>query len=611
MPTNDPLLAPDQIFDGYHLIRFLGRGGFGEVWLCRSGATGTYHALKFISGRDSDLIEKEHHSLGLYRSAAARLRSPHLVPIEHINHHTAGLYYIMPLADGITDVDPADPDWQPQSLASRIEAQVHATAWFSSQDIIGLIHPLLDALQSLSDAGLVHRDVKPDNILFFSGSPCLGDISLLGEDAAVITRRGTPGYATPSWYRGGHPDMYGASATLYTLLTGNPPDMMGKSAFLWPPQGEASLPESERAEWKRLHAVIRRATEDKVGERFVDFRAMAEVVAAAGSPRGAASPPPIPARPAPQSKRTLTLPLVLAALLVIVFVVVIFANLGGSNPPPTTPPVASDPSTPAATSGRKPKIIDSQGYFKSLRERVIEVIPAAISAPPTSDGPRYDLSNFRNQSAILKTYQSRDYAACLVLLNDRIKDQPSLLKNPLSLLFKALLYKQLRAESDMQDVLRDLAKLPREEPSAAAAGNTALAMRLTLLEALELHGETQSCATEAIEAARAPLLRSGLQARRGDVLSVVKLYNVRARARILQGDMAGALADERAALELPPGFYESLSAETAEESLQVHLNTIVMEWERLEQEFPAYAEYLETNGNPEPKPDHRNLKAID
>jgi serine/threonine protein kinase len=145
MPTNDSTLAPCQEFDGYHLIRFLGRGGFGEVWLCRSQTTGSYHALKFISASNSDLIEKEHHSLNLYRSAAARLRSPHLVPIEHINRHTAGLYYIMPLADGITDVDPADPDWHPQSLASRIEAQVCATAWFPSQDIIGLIHPLLDA----------------------------------------------------------------------------------------------------------------------------------------------------------------------------------------------------------------------------------------------------------------------------------------------------------------------------------------------------------------------------------------------------------------------------------------------------------------------------------
>lgn len=301
MPARDPNPAPGQEWDGYHLIRFLGRGGFGEVWLCRSGATGTYHALKFVSGKDSDIIEKEHHSLGLYRSAAARLRSPHLVPIEHINRHTAGLYYVMPLADGTSASDPTEPSWQPLSLAAYLGARAEAPMWFSSREIIGLIHPILDALQSLSDAGLVHRDVKPDNILFFNGSPCLGDISLLGEDAAVITRRGTPGYATPSWYRGGHPDMYGASATLYTLLTGNSPDMMGKSAFLWPPQGEHSLPESERAEWKRLHAVIRRATDEKVAERYVDFRSMAGLLAS----------PPLGGSPLTQQK----LPRLIATLL--------------------------------------------------------------------------------------------------------------------------------------------------------------------------------------------------------------------------------------------------------------------------------------------------------
>ena len=443
MPTNDPTLAPGQVFDGYKIIRFLGRGGFGEVWLCRSQTTGHYHALKFISGRDADLLEKEHHSLGLYRSAAARLRSPHLVPIEHINRHTAGLYYVMPLADGITDVDPADPDWQPLSLASLIEARCSAATWFSSQKINGLIHPILSALQSLSDVGLVHRDVKPENILFFSGSPCLGDISLLGEDAAVITRRGTPGYATPSWYRGGHPDMYGAAATLYTLLNGNPPDRMGKSTFLWPPQGEQSLAESESAEWKRLHAVIRRATEEKVGERYVDFRTMAAAVSGAVEP---AVPPVIPARPAPKSKKKSMLPLVLAALLVIGFAVVSFANRSGSNQSPTTPatpPVANQPSQPATTAGRKPKIIDSQGYLKSLRERVNEVIPAAIAAAPSADGPRLDLGDYADRSTILKAYQARDYAQCLELLSARTAKQPMLFKNPLCLLFKALLFKQL------------------------------------------------------------------------------------------------------------------------------------------------------------------------
>jgi hypothetical protein len=77
------------------------------------------------------------------------------------------------------------------------------------------------------------------------------------------------------------------------------------------------------------------------------------------------------------------------------------------------------------------------------------------------------------------------------------------------------------------------------------------------------------------------------------------------------GDMAGALADELAALALPPGISAGGRPESAEEAQQLHLNTIVMEWELLEQELPAYAEYLEANGNPEPKPDHRNLRAVD
>jgi len=67
--------------------------------------------------------------------------------------------------------------------------------------------------------------------------------------------------------------MFGAATTLYTLLTGNQPDKLGRSRFWWPPQGEASLSPDEHAEWKRLHAVIRRAVDENAGERFVDFRA--------------------------------------------------------------------------------------------------------------------------------------------------------------------------------------------------------------------------------------------------------------------------------------------------------------------------------------------------
>lgn len=268
-------LSNSLILDGYRLIRFLGQGGFGEVWLCRSESMGDYRALKFIPTSLADRLEKEYEALLHFRKAAARLRSPHLVSIEHVGHSDTGLYYVMPLADGDGAVDSSDPAWAPMSLTTMIQGRAEMHTWFSSREIIALIQPILEALQTLSDAGLVHRDVKPDNILFFNGQPCLADISLLGADASVITRRGTPGYATPSWYEGGHPDMYGVAATLYSLLTGNSPDKMGRSAFTWPLQGEISLPKSERFEWKRLHGVIRRATAEQISERYIDFRAMA------------------------------------------------------------------------------------------------------------------------------------------------------------------------------------------------------------------------------------------------------------------------------------------------------------------------------------------------
>ncbi len=272
-------LSNSLVLDGYRLIRFLGRGGFGEVWLCQSVSMGDYRALKFIPITHADLLEKEYDALLHYRRAAAQLRSPHLVPIEHVNRNDAGLYYVMPLADGGAAADdPSDSAWVPASLAAMIHERAAMPTWFSSREIVALIRPILEAMQTLCDAGLVHRDVKPENILFFNGQPCLGDISLLGADASAITRRGTPGYATPSWYVGGHPDMYGIAATLFTLLTGNAPDKMGRAAFIWPPQGEHSVNEVERGEWKRLHAVIRRACEEKVSERFLDFRMIADAL---------------------------------------------------------------------------------------------------------------------------------------------------------------------------------------------------------------------------------------------------------------------------------------------------------------------------------------------
>jgi TPR repeat protein len=271
------MIAEDQILDGYRLIRRIGTGGFGDVWLCEPQVMpGVRKALKWVPGAILPKLERELAALIQYQQVSQKLRQANLVPIEHINRTAEGLFYVMPLADGLHATTPDDPAWRSASLLGLIESHRKAKTWFRSQEIIHLMMPVLDALQQLSDIGIVHRDVKPENILLINGLPFLADISLLGEDTIDMTHRGTPGFVAPSWYleSGGHPDQYSAAATLYCLLTGNSPDKMGRSAFRWPPGGEQTLNPNERKEWLRLHRVVYRGTHDQNAERFRDFSAM-------------------------------------------------------------------------------------------------------------------------------------------------------------------------------------------------------------------------------------------------------------------------------------------------------------------------------------------------
>ena len=86
------MLQPGESLDGYRVIRLIGSGGFGAVWLCQSEALGDFRALKFIPAMDPGRIEKEFDALCRYRTAAGQLRSPSIMPIEHVNRRSDGLY---------------------------------------------------------------------------------------------------------------------------------------------------------------------------------------------------------------------------------------------------------------------------------------------------------------------------------------------------------------------------------------------------------------------------------------------------------------------------------------------------------------------------------------
>lgn len=298
---------PGLVLDGYTFIRPLGQGGFGTVWLVSSGATGGYHALKWIAG---SALEHEWSAVRIFREVSQRLRSPHLIAVEHVNRTDDALYYTLPLADGGPGNDPADADWCPVTLGDLIEQKRGQGAWFSSDEVLRLFLPVARVAVDLNENGLVHRDIKPANILFFGGQPCLADIGLLGTDRASLSMRGTPGHIPPSWYEG-EPDMWGLATTLFVMLTANPPDRIGRVNFRWPPGGEEALSEGERGEWLRLHRAILRATEENPAERFIGLGPFVDAVA-----EETASPPPLPPRkPAHGLNRSVR---ALLALLVIV-----------------------------------------------------------------------------------------------------------------------------------------------------------------------------------------------------------------------------------------------------------------------------------------------------
>ena len=269
------ILSAGISIDGYRLIRKIGQGGFGEVWLAQSQATGAWKALKWIPASSNRHFEQELSSLRRYVNAISSLRCPQLVPIEHVRLDEQGLAYVMPLADGNAIDNPEDPAWEPTTLAHLLTRHREAGSWFTSGQIRSIIQDVLAGAAAIGDVGMLHRDIKPENVLFLAGRPCLADFGLSTAEATMVSLRGTPYHTAPSWYveNGGNADQWGVAALLYVLLTGNSPDKIGRARFLWPLSGRDSLSKEEQSEWQRLHQVVLRATSETPNQRFLGMEA--------------------------------------------------------------------------------------------------------------------------------------------------------------------------------------------------------------------------------------------------------------------------------------------------------------------------------------------------
>jgi hypothetical protein len=196
----------------YQPLRILGRGGQGMVWLAADRELGEQVAIKVLNRLDGVAAERVRREVRVCR----RLRHPNLAEIYELVEAGETLAVVMEHLPG-------------GSLTDRVRSGPSAVA-----EAARIARALLAGLAHLHGAGVVHRDVKPSNVLFTAdGAPKLADFGLLRPCEADdgLTRTGlavgTPSYMSPEQIRGDEPapasDLYSLGATLFELLSGRRP----------------------------------------------------------------------------------------------------------------------------------------------------------------------------------------------------------------------------------------------------------------------------------------------------------------------------------------------------------------------------------------------------
>ncbi len=218
-PGNDSTVpeVPD-----FEMIRPIGSGGFGQVWLAANRATGHLRAVKVIALRRSDRTD----AAGREVASIARLEKnvsthhPNLLGIHHVGKTPEHLFYVMDPADDLSgSAASTDASYRPASLQHRLDAEP-----FSSAACYDYAVQLLTGLAHLHAAGMVHRDVKPANCLFVDGVLKLADFGLLTEASPLVSRLGTQKYMPPDGRMDTRADVYAAGLVIYEMLTARPAD---------------------------------------------------------------------------------------------------------------------------------------------------------------------------------------------------------------------------------------------------------------------------------------------------------------------------------------------------------------------------------------------------
>jgi serine/threonine protein kinase, bacterial len=348
-------LANGELFAGYRILRLLGGGGMGEVYLAQHPRLPRRDALKVLR---ADVSADPNYRARFEREAdlASTLWHPHIVSVHDRGEYNGQLWITMDYVDG-TDAAQVMRDRYPYGMPI--------------EDVVGIVSAIAEALDYSHERRLLHRDVKPANILLTDSRPgdrriLLADFGIArpADDTTGLTATnvtvGSVAYAAPEQLRGApldrSADQYALACTAFHLLTGAPPFVDSNPAVVIGNHLSSPPPRltTRRPDLTPIDGVLARAMAKEPAQRFTSCRAFAAALSegATSLHRSTEETQPAPTDPAPSRRdkqsrawrRAAFIGAGVAALVIVGLVAFIGARLGQPRQP-QAPPVALSPSS--------------------------------------------------------------------------------------------------------------------------------------------------------------------------------------------------------------------------------------------------------------------------
>jgi serine/threonine protein kinase len=262
MPEQPPPI-PD-----FALLRRIGRGAYGEVWLARS-VTGVHRAVKIVR-RDSFNEDRpfEREFTGIQRFEPVSVGQESQVSLLHVGRNDAAgfFYYVMELADDIETGEEIFPDRYVPKTLKELRARRQR---LPAVECLTISLALARALAHLHENGLVHRDIKPSNVIFVHGVPKLADIGLVSAIDTSHSFVGTEGFVPPEGPGTAAADVFSLGKVIYEISTG-----LDRNDFPRLPEDLDAV--SDKRALLELNEVVLKSCDSDLQRRYASAEAMRE-----------------------------------------------------------------------------------------------------------------------------------------------------------------------------------------------------------------------------------------------------------------------------------------------------------------------------------------------